>query len=115
MAGAPKLLVGEYNGEELMGSAEINADLLDILPMTESFKVSYDGDERPTQGVYYRSATQTEANRVGQVDVTYVGDYPSTCVCTLYDTTDGSVLLKTITLTYTWSGDLLTNVARGIT
>lgn len=114
MPGAPKFGILEYNNEELFGPAEYIPDVTDLLPMSESMAPTYVNDLL-TKVVWYRSATQTEANRVAQADITYSGDYPSSAVYKLYNTTDGTVLLKTITLTYTWSGDKIVSVSRSIT
>jgi hypothetical protein len=113
MSGDPKFLIGEHNGEELGGAAEFAPDILDILPLSKSAAITY-SDDLITQAIYYRSDTQTTENRVGQVDITYTSEFPTSVVCTLYDTTDGTVLLSTVTLTYVWSGDNLASVSRVI-
>lgn len=115
MAGIPKFTITELNGQELDYRCEFVPDLTDILPLTASLSASYT-DDLATQLVYYRDGAQTNANRVLQIDVTYDGDErPQTVVYTYYNSTDGTVVLQTVTLTYTFTGDELTNISRSIT
>ena len=115
MSGNATFLIAEFNNEELGFQQEHCADILDILPLTESAKPTYT-DDLLTKIVYYRSTTQTEVNRVGETDITYDSEcLPVTQVTKLYDTTDGTVLLKTVTLTYTTDGTNVTNIERTIT
>ena len=115
MSGSPKVLIAERDVTELEYYNDYCLDITDILPLTESAKVTYDGDDRPNVATYYRSATQTTANRVAEVDVSYDSeDRPDTVACRLYKSDDGTTLLKTITLTYTYTGDNVTNVSRAI-
>jgi hypothetical protein len=58
---------------------------------------------------FYESATQTTINRRVRVDMTYDGSLnPTTEVWKYYDPSDGTTVLRTITLTHTWSGVDLT-------
>lgn len=113
MAGNPKFLVGQIEGEELGGAAEYEPDILDFLPTTKSSVPAFTGDLL-TGYTYYSSDTQTEANRVGHSSITYNGsDQPTSAVYTIYKN-DGTTVLRTITVSYTWSGDDLTNISRTV-
>lgn len=59
--------------------------------------------------VFYSSATQVVANRIMDVQMTYDGSLnPTQEVWQIYDTADGTTILKTITLTHTWVGAEIT-------
>ena len=110
MSGIPRVLIGEINGIELEFNSEHKFDTLDSLYPEGSVKYTFDGEELLTDAVVYRSATQTVANRIADITVTYNGDeQPTTEVWKYYNNTDGTLLLKTVTTTYTWSGDLPTS------
>ena len=111
MSGKTKFLIGEQNAEEILEACEYEADFTDIYYPTGSTDVTYDVDDLITKVVYYRNATQTNSNRIAQIDVTYNAScQPTTVVNTYYNNTDGTILLKTVTNTYTWSGDELDNI-----
>ena len=64
-----------------------------------------------TSVTYYSSSTQTTANRIMKTDLTYNTDLnPTTEVTKIYKTTDGTTILKTVTLTYTWTSGVLTKI-----
>jgi len=56
----------------------------------------------------FKGATQTTINRIVRVDITYDGGRdPTVEAWKIYDNTDGTTVLRTITLTHTWvSGDI---------
>lgn len=57
----------------------------------------------------YSGATQTTINRRVRVDLTYDGSLnPTVEAWKFYDESDGTTVLRTITITHTWSGVDLT-------
>ena len=59
----------------------------------------------------FEGATQTTPNRRARVDITYTTGDPTSEVWEIYDPADGTTVLRTITLTHTWSGgDLVSTV-----
>jgi len=115
MAGVPKFGILERDGEEFFGPVEYVPDVTDILPTSKSQKPTFVNDLL-TQCVWYSSDTQIEGNRVAQVDITYDSEeYPITVEYKLYSSTDGTVLIKTVSVAYTWSNSIITNIVRTIT
>lgn len=57
----------------------------------------------------FEGATQTTPNRRVRTDMTYSSGLPATEVVKIYDPADGTTILRTITITYTFSGGALTN------
>jgi hypothetical protein len=59
---------------------------------------------------YFSSPVQVVANRIFRVDLTYDGDLqPLTETWLAYSKTDGTTVLKTVAMSYTWSVGQLTN------
>ena len=86
-------------------------DILDRLyGATESTAVSYNADGTINYVTGYSTANQITANRIYRTDFTYDADlYPATESLKLYSLTDGTTILKTIVVTYTFSsGNLIT-------
>jgi len=105
MSGRPKVAILEQNGVEFDYNCEYDLDFLDVYEPSGTSKNTFTSDLL-TKVVYYKNATQTLANRIGEQNITYnAGEQPTQSVTTIYDTTDGTILLKTITTTYTYSGD----------
>lgn len=102
MSGTPKFGIYEKDGVEFGGVAEYCPDFTDIQYPDGSTKYTYSGDLL-TQIVVYRSATQTDANRIYQEDITYTTELPTTIAQKYYSSTDGTVLLKTVTTTNTFN------------
>lgn len=80
------------------------------LSQKPSFNV--DGDVESIE--FFKNSTQTEINRVARLEMTYYGSNPSTEVTYLYSLTDGVTVLKTITRTFTFSGDLLVKIEQEV-
>jgi len=77
----------------------------------ESSAPVFAADGTMTSVTYYSSSTQTTANRIMKTDLTYNTDLnPTTEVTKIYKTTDGTTILKTVTLTYTWTSGVLTKI-----
>lgn len=79
-----------------------------------SSKPEYLGNGDVDKITFYSSGTQITANRVAQAQLSYSSGEPSTEVWTIYDTADGTTVLKTITYTYTFTGDDITKVATSV-
>lgn len=86
-------------------------DILDsIYGPTESCSFSYNPDGTIDYVEYFSNATQVTANRIYRIDLTYNADLePLTETHKHYSTDDGTTILKTITITYTWSSNVLTS------
>jgi hypothetical protein len=77
---------------------------------TESQLPAYNGDGTINTITFYSSATQVVANRIFLVGFTYDASLqPLTETWTIYSKADGTTILKTITITYTWVANVLTN------
>lgn len=79
---------------------------------SENTTYTYNGDGTVNyiQGF---SGSAITANRLYRIEFTYNADLtPATEVTKLYSTTDGTTILKTITVTYTWSSGVLTQTAQ---
>jgi hypothetical protein len=76
---------------------------------TFSEKATYSGDSISAYEVY-ETTTQTTINRRVRTDVTYSTGLISTEVIKIYDPSDGTTVLRTITISYTYSGDNVTKV-----
>lgn len=57
----------------------------------------------------FQTASQIASNRRMRVDITYTSGDPTSEVWKIYDPADGTTVLRTITLTHTWSGGDLVN------
>ena len=66
--------------------------------------------ENITSIEYFNGFTQTVINRILRNDIAYTGDLISSEAWKIYDTADGSTVLSTITITYSYTNDLVTNV-----
>lgn len=69
--------------------------------------INYNANKTLNYIEYYNSASFITANRLARTDMTYTAAlYPSTEITRIYDT-DGSTILKTHTISYTFSsGDM---------
>lgn len=72
-------------------------------------KISYTGSGDVDFVEFYNSASQITANRIARVDLTYSSGDPATEAWKVYDT-DGSTILETTTLTYSYSSGDINNV-----
>jgi hypothetical protein len=100
----------------------INADytsgtlLVDNAPTEDDWvsqKPEYDMDDRVELITFYRSATQTTPNRHSKVEISYTGDQPDQEIWQFY-ASDGTTVIKTETITYTWTADVLTNAVKAV-
>jgi len=73
---------------------------------THSFKYGYSGDDISYEE-FYITTTQITTNRAMRGDFTYSGDNITSEAWKIYDT-DGTTVLRTITLTHTYTGDDVT-------
>ena len=90
--------------------AEKLGDLVGFKVPNWSLKPTFTGDNL-TSVEFFNGATQTTINRRAKADISYNGDDPTTETWSIYDTSDGTTVLRTITLTHTWSsGDLTKTV-----
>ena len=77
---------------------------------SQSQKPTYAGDGTITNVEFFSSATQIVANRIFRADLTYDVDLqPITEVWKIYSKTNGTTILKTISMAYTWVANQLTN------
>lgn len=75
-----------------------------------SEKPTYNGDGTVNFVEFFGSSTQTTPNRTYRVDFTYDADLqPLTEVWKAYSLADGTTVLKTVSLSYTWVSGQLTN------
>lgn len=108
MAGNSKLLIAEQNGTDLGYQCEYQLDCTDLVQKAGSTAYTIASDLL-TDMVLYSNTSQITANRTASVTYTYnVEDQPTVEVWTLYDTTDGTSVLRTTTYTHTWVGDDIT-------
>lgn len=77
---------------------------------SESEKPTYNADGTINYVEFFSSSTQTTANRTFRIDMTYnASQEPLTETLSIYSLTDGTTVLKTVTTTYNWSSNVLTN------
>lgn len=90
-------------------SHRIGRVLLNQTP-DDSQKITYSG-VNITDVEFFLTASQVVANRVAKVTIAYSGINPSTETWVIYGP-NGTTVLKTFTLTHTFSGVDLTNTAQ---
>lgn len=73
-----------------------------------STKSTYSGDDDITAYEIFNTNTQVVANRLVRGDFSYTDDNLTGEVWKIYDTADGTTILRTITITHNYSGDDLT-------
>lgn len=97
----------------------VGADLQDILNKLNrpsvSQKPTYLGNGDLDYITFYKNSTQTTENRIAAVLLTYTSGLPTSETWTLYSDTDGTTVLKTITLTNTFTSGDLTNTTMSTT
>lgn len=77
---------------------------------SESELPTYSGDGTIDHIEHFSSAVQIVANRIFRVDLTYDADLqPLTEIWKIYSKTNGTTILKTISIAYTWVSNVLTN------
>jgi hypothetical protein len=79
-----------------------------IVDSIRSSKPTFTGDLL-TSIEYFNALTQVNADRIARSDFTYSGDYIATQVNTFYEA-DGVTIHQTETLTYSYTGDLITKI-----
>lgn len=98
-------------GNDLNKAFEIDDGLINdgavvieaLTGQTRSTQVIYTGD-LVTQIVYFKSPSRNTTDRLARATISYSGDNVSTAVYDFYDT-DGTTVLSTKTVTYTYNGD----------
>jgi hypothetical protein len=78
----------------------------------ESQNPTYIGDNISSVE-FYNSATQVVGNRIMKSDLTYTSDLVTSEAWSIYDT-DGTTVLKTVTLTYTYVNDVVTKAETSV-
>jgi hypothetical protein len=90
----------------------VGSDVQDVLTKLNRPSVSqlpaYSGSDLASI-TFYSSASQVVANRIAAVALTYSSGNPTAETWTIYSDTDGITVLKTYTITNTWSSGTLTN------
>lgn len=86
-----------------------------IYNATLSQKPNFNGDGTINYIEYFATSSQVTSNRVAKSQMTYSSGYPATETVYLYSLTDGTTILKTITRTFTFSGDTLTKIEQAVT
>lgn len=77
---------------------------------SESESPTYNGDGTINHVEHFSSAVQIVGNRIFRVDLTYDADLqPLTEVWKIYSKTNGTTILKTISIAYSWVANVLTN------
>jgi hypothetical protein len=79
-----------------------------IVETTRSSKPTYSGDLL-TSLEFYNSLTQIDANRIAKSDFTYTNDFITSQVNTYYES-DGTTVLQTETMSYTYTNDNITDI-----
>jgi hypothetical protein len=74
-------------------------------PPTNSYKPTYLANGEVNFLEVFSGPTQTTPNRIARVDLTYTGDDPTTEAWKLYDSSDGTTINKTVTLTHVWTAN----------
>lgn len=77
-----------------------------------SQKVTYSGDNISSIE-FYVTAAQLLTDRVVKVEISYTSGNPTSEVWSLYDS-DGTTILETRTVTYTYTGDNITSASEVI-
>ncbi len=85
--------------------AEKIGEVLKFTCPDASQKVTYSGDD-VSYIEFFKGATQTTPNRRARVDVTYTGNDVTSEAWKIYDPNDGTTVLRTITLTHTYSASV---------
>lgn len=89
--------------------AEKLGDILGLTKPDFSLKPTYLGNGDIDFVEFYTGATQTTGFRRAKVTVAYDGSFnPTSETWLIYSPSDGTTILRTITLTHTWSGVNLT-------
>lgn len=84
-------------------------DLIAHIVPNFSLKPTFLANKEIEKIEYYNGATQTEINRRAIVEMTYDGNLdPTVEVWKIFDTADGTTVLKTFTITHTWVSNELT-------
>jgi hypothetical protein len=73
-----------------------------------SYKPTYSAGGDITSYETFNGINQTVANRLARNDLTYTGDKITKEVIKIYDTGDGTTVLRTITIDHTYTDDDLT-------
>jgi Collagen triple helix repeat (20 copies) len=77
---------------------------------SESEKPTYNANGTINYVEFFSSSTQTTANRTAKITMSYDASLnPTSEVLQMYSFVDGETVLKTVTKTYTWVDDVLTN------
>lgn len=84
---------------------KIERSILEAYP-DASVKVTYTSNN-PTLIEYFTTSTQITTNRIASVDITYSSNNPATEVLKVYLASNGTTVVRTITKTYTYSGNNL--------
>lgn len=95
--------------ENIMLGSNLQAFLNRVYAPDISQKPTYTGDDIDYIE-YFKGPTQTTPNRLAKATLSYSGDDPSSEEWEFYDEADGTTVLKTATLDYTWAGDNLSKV-----
>lgn len=82
--------------------------LSSLVGLIRSHRVQYT-NEIPTQIDYYRSASQTNNNRIFTQSITYVDEMPDQSIINVYQN-DGVTIEQTITTDYSYTNDLINRV-----
>lgn len=69
-----------------------------------TFKPTLSGDDITVYEIF-SSPVQIDANRLMKGDFTYVGDNLTAETWVIYDPADGTTILRTVTVSHTYSGD----------
>lgn len=77
-------------------------------------KIGYLGNGDVDYVEFFNSASQVTANRIARVDLTYSSGDPATEAWKVYDT-NGTTILETTTLTYSYSSGDIDNVTVSVT
>lgn len=112
-----KVLVGESDSTEFDDPREYRLVIDDLVygETGDSEKLTENSAGDITVAEYFNGATQITANRKARCDITYANGLPTTEVWKIYSVADGTTVRRTVTLTYTWTGQTLTNTVETVT
>lgn len=100
-----------FEGDTSSVTEKIGGLILDTIP-DSSYRPSYLANGEIDYIEIFNGPTQITLNRIARVDLAYDASLnPTVETWNIYDTVDGTTVLRTITVTHTWTGVDLTKSA----
>lgn len=99
-----------FEGTDTFLAQKVGRVLLNLEP-DSTCAVTYGGNGAISVVEYFNSPTQITANRIARVDLGYTVAVDPLTETWKYYSSDGTTILRTITITYTYTGTLITSAA----